>query len=178
MIAINQPNQPLMPEAVLELSVEEILPGMDISRKDPSGPTAECLVARLDQLRRFLLRKGFGEYVAERAIDRVIRAALRYLTPGSDTPTLQNRVSWLFGSALSAARQEASREGPCAYLDPMILSARFQDETDGMVAEYVHSALAQLTDPQRQAVYFCIMRGMSLAEAAAEMGCHRTTVYR
>ena len=143
-----------------------------------TGPTADCLFRRLEQLRRFLRRHGFSDYVAERAIDRVIRAALRYLPGGGAACPLRDRVTWLFGSALRAARQLAAREPACGYTDPAVLAETAAAPTDDATNEVIWAAMDQLTGPQRQAVYLNVMRGMTLAEAAAEMGCTPANVQR
>jgi hypothetical protein len=156
------------------------LPDAPMRPDNSPQPTAECLVRRIPQLRNFLRRHGFGGVVIDRAIDRVIHAAIPYIRDdGTAKPcTFGNRVSWLFGSALKAARQEAAREPRCDLIDPSLLAAKVADEQSTAAVAAVWAALDQLTDPQRQAVYFCLMRGLTLAEAAVEMGCRPTTVLR
>jgi len=135
-----------------------------------------------EQLTRFLRRRGFSEYVTERAIDRVIHEALRYL-PGkhlSRPPVrpLKNRVAWLFSSALKAARQEAMRQAVRTFRDHITLALEADMPDDCDLEAAVNSALDQLSEPQREAMYYCDMLGLTLKEAAARLGCLRTTVLR
>jgi RNA polymerase sigma factor (sigma-70 family) len=142
-----------------------------------SGPTVECLMNRIPQLERFLRSRGFSEFVAEKAIDRVIHAALRYLSDDKSVVPLRNHVSWLFGSALSAARQVASREPVCC-VEQDFLESVIAAEPDQATNELIWRALDQLTDPQREAIELTIMHGLTLAEAAMQMDCLPSTVAR
>jgi DNA-directed RNA polymerase specialized sigma24 family protein len=147
-----------------------------IQGEPDEGPSAKCLVGRIAELQCYLRRKGFRDDVIERAIDRVIQAALPYLEPSRTAPHLRNRDSWLFGSALKAAKQVASREPACSFIDPALLNSAESPEEDEDRAAAVWLALDQLTEPQREAVYWCIMRGMSLITASRQMGCSPTNV--
>jgi RNA polymerase sigma factor (sigma-70 family) len=140
---------------------------------DDPGPTAECLERRIPELREFLRRNGFHWLVIERAIDRVIRAALRYLDKDEDC-TLNDRVSWLFGSALAAARQVAQRELPCVYAPTLLAMVPTKSEDEQ--AQAVWDALDALTERQRLAAYYRVMREFTLEETAAEMGLSVCTV--
>ena len=133
-------------------------------------------MGRIGELRGYLHRKGFSDFVSEKAIDRVIHAALPYLEPSETTPPLRNRDSWLFGSALKAARQVASREPACSYIDPAQLTFAVAAEGDEDRDASIWHALDQLTDTQREAVYWCIMRGESMVTASRHMGCSPTNV--
>ena len=146
----------------------QVEPGRELS--------AKCLVARIAELRGYLRRKGFSEFVIEKAIDRVIHAALPYLEPSVTSPPLRNRESWLFGSALKAARQVASRELACSSIDPALLTSVASPVTDEGSGEAIWQALDQLTEPQSEAVYWCVMREVSLVKAARQMGCSPTNV--
>lgn len=138
--------------------------------------TAGCLVGRIGELRGYLRRKGFSDFVSEKAIDRVIHAALPYLQPSASAPPLRNHESWLFGSALKAARQVASRELACSFIDPALLTSAASPTTDEGSIEAIRHALDQLTKPQSEAVYWCVMREVSLVKAARQMGCSPTNV--
>ena len=155
------------------LAVKELLPALC---QPDDGPTACCLLGRLGELQAYLRRKGFSDFVIERAIDRVIHAALPYLEPSSTAPHLRNRDSWLFGSALKAAKQVASREPACSFIDPAMLTSAESPQEDEDRDAAIWLALDQLTEPQREAVYWCIMRGVSLITASRQMHCSPTNV--
>lgn len=138
--------------------------------------TADSLVGRIRELRGYLRRKGFSDFVSEKAIDRVINAALPYLEHSGTATTLRNRESWLFGSALKAARQVASRELACSFIDPALLASAALPATDESSDKAIWHALDQLTKPQRLAVYWCVMREVSLVSASRHMGCSPTNV--
>lgn len=139
-----------------------------------SGPNPDCLMRRLPQMRRFLRQRGFNEAVAERAIDRVIQAALPHLEAAKQGHcALEDHVNWLFGSLREAARQEASRQPACDFCDPASMVSLV---APGSQSEAIWAAMEQLTERQRQAVYYCVLRGLTLEEAANEMFCSPGTV--
>ena len=143
-------------------------------------PTAECLLQRREQLERFLSRRSekFSPWVIERAIDNVFRAALPYLSDqkACKLANAKDRERWLFGAALKAARQVASRELPCDLIDPGVLVSRLPGLTvvgTNLSArdQMLHDALDLLTPRQREALDLCIVYGLTREEAALRMNC-------
>lgn len=160
-------------------NVEEVL--HHPSLPDPDD-LARCLIKRQPQMWRYLHRRKFSPWVIECAIDRVMGAAMRYIT-GEKLCQLrdaESRRKWLFGTLLKAARQVASREFPCNMLEPSKLvallgSVRRSNEDQSLIST-LHTAIDQLTDRQREAIYWIFWRGMTHPEAARRMECKPETV--
>jgi len=115
--------------------------------------------------------------VGERGIDGAVDAALPYFGP-EPPPVLKNRVAWLFGTALRAAKRATVRELPSASVDPddLVPIPAKQDREPNNLVDLVTAALGKLTEKQRLAVTYCVMLGWSLQEVAEEMKCARRTI--
>lgn len=149
-----------------------------LSDRPSDRPTAEmspddlakCLVEKVPKLYGYLRGRGFAPFVAERACDRVVRAALPHVLghAACQLRTHEDRRRWLFRSGDYAAEQ-------LARLEPRRLAALPQCEAPrrlpDRVVDALYDALDRLTDRQAAAVWLCTMTGRSLAEAAREMGC-------
>lgn len=161
------------------VKVEEDL--LHPSLPDPDD-LANCLIKRKPQMWRYLHRRKFSPWVIECAIDRVMRAAMRFIT--GDKPCqlrdAESRRKWLFGALLKAARQVASRQFPCNVLEPSklvaLLGAVRRSHEDQSLISTLHTAIDQLTDRQREAIYWIFWRGMTYPEAARRMECKPETV--
>lgn len=152
-----------------------------------SKPTPECLVDRLLQLHRYLSRRkeNFSSWVIELAVDRVVRAALPYFKEKAcKLPDEASRRRWIFGAALKAARQVAARQVPCDMLEPCKLEAiihrRHSAEENQEWHNALYAAIDLLTPLQREAIDWCVIKGLSLHGAAERMKrspnmvkCHR-----
>lgn len=131
--------------------------------------TPECLLRRIPSLRRYLQGRGFRGIVIERAIDRAVAAAVKHLQSGR-ADAMQNRVAWLYRLTFLIARQVAQREVPCVLVEPSALDAVGSNSADDELALVIAQALEKLTRRQRDAVYYCVMLGLSPADAARTIG--------
>jgi DNA-directed RNA polymerase specialized sigma24 family protein len=137
---------------------------------------ADLLLSWIPRLQQFLRRKGFTDFIGEKATDRILQAAMCYLGDEKRCQQIRDLSAWLYGSAFKAACQEASRELKCTFVDPSTFDLQCKSEPDQDLTEQIESALSQLTERQRWAVELCIMREKSPTEAAREMKCSRSTV--
>ena len=84
---------------------------------------------------------------------------------------------WIFGSGECAARQVASRKSRFVpNQDDYPAPAAEESDRKEKVKAAGEAALPQLTEPQRRAVVCRDIRGMTLHEAAEEIGCSPATV--
>jgi RNA polymerase sigma factor (sigma-70 family) len=140
------------------------------------NPLTDRLLNQIPDIKRFLRRRGFSDFVAEKAVDRVIQAALPYLTGDANPEHIRDWHKWVFGSAYVMARWEASREPRCYFMASDFFTARMDAEEDEELRQEIQLALGKLADRQRQAVELCVMLERSPTEAAKEMKCSRSTV--
>jgi RNA polymerase sigma factor (sigma-70 family) len=152
------------------------LPGGDRALSSEQVAILNRLLGQTCKIENFLKRKNFSGYVIERAMDRLLDAAMPFIQGKADPGLIQNWDAWLFGNAFAAAKQEAFRQPVRIFFDPAILDARIEDERDEDLEELIENGHNQLTERQRDAVILCVMEGKSTTEAARIMGCSRSTV--
>ena len=141
-------------------------------------PTADCLVDWIPKLLRWIRRAGFSQIVAEQAVDHAVRKALPYVT-GEKVCLLRHRGAWLRTIAFRFACRLQRKELPHAERDLEKIPVPEQGDAGPQsqaLAKAFEAILEQLKERQRRALVCCVMRGLSLKEAAAEMECSVATV--
>ncbi len=129
-----------------------------------------------DGLFRFALAQGLAESdavdVVQEALLRAWRGRRRWRRGG-------DAVAWLFGIAMNVIREgrRRRRRDPAGGLDETLLSAPYapHDGDDGEMAALA-ACLADLPARQREAVACRYLRGLSVRDTAAAMGCAEGTV--
>src|SRR5262249_51849624 len=138
---------------------------------------AKCLLGHVEKVRRVLWRKGFSEHAIEQAITAVYQATMPYIT-GTKLCLIENRRALGVRVAVRAARHAAMREVRCCPFEPTILASTIADREccevlDSQPREVLfdyREALSHLTQQQRTAVKLCLIAGLSLRQAAKNMG--------
>jgi Sigma-70, region 4 len=147
----------------------------------PPQPAAsvECLLGRLHRIHELLVRRGFSDAVASRAVEEVLRVGLKALDTGKAAGmSAERRAGWLWCVALTAARRAAAAEPVCVSLEyepPDAHVAPPGDEHDAF-GEALREAVDCLPARQRQAVELHGLQGLSLRDAARQMGVRPSTV--
>jgi DNA-directed RNA polymerase specialized sigma24 family protein len=130
---------------------------------------AECLLGRVEEVRRVLRRKGFSEHAIDHAVTVVYRVAMPYIKC-TKICLIENRRAWVLKVAIQAAMRAARRELRCTTVEPATLAASVTDASPGEELFDICEALKQLTDQQCVAVELCILKGVSQRDAARVMG--------
>jgi DNA-directed RNA polymerase specialized sigma24 family protein len=138
---------------------------------------AECLLGRVEEVRRVLGRQCFSEHAIDRAVTAVYSAAMPYIT-GRRICLIENRRAWVFRVALRAAKRAAMHEMRCHAFDPAILATIAKDPGELEELFDIRDVLSQLTEQQSEAVQLCILNGTSLRDAARSMGIAVGTLCR
>lgn len=138
-------------------------------------PTPECLIGRVKEVRGVLRSKGFSQHAIEHAVTVVYRVAMPYVNR-TKICQIKNRRAWVFRVAIRAATRAAKRDVCSHTVEPAILAATMEDSEPGEELFDICKAMKQLTKQQSDAVERCILKDMSLREAAKEMGIAVSTL--
>jgi DNA-directed RNA polymerase specialized sigma24 family protein len=130
---------------------------------------AQCLLGRVEEVRRVLRRRGFSDQCTESAVTAVFRAALPYVT-GTKICLIENRRAWVYKVAIREAKRAAMREFRCRTLEPAVLAATAMEPGMREEAFDICDVMKQLTEQQSTAVEHCILGEKSHREAASSMG--------
>jgi DNA-directed RNA polymerase specialized sigma24 family protein len=134
-----------------------------------TAPTAECLLDRIQEVRRYLRRQGFSDNAIEHAVTVVYCVAMPYVI-GTKTCAINNRRAWVFRVAIRAAIRASRREVDRATIEPAALAATMKHPARREGQWDIGDALKPLTKQQIEAVIFCILCDMSQRAAAKKMG--------
>jgi DNA-directed RNA polymerase specialized sigma24 family protein len=119
------------------------------------------------------LGQGFAEHVAANAVQKTAAVAEKYLADGRACQ-LRNRVAWLYRIAFRAAVRIAANDPPCVWPSPGLFETtpdpRSLDDRTGLLRSIVDEVLRSLSAQQRKAVECGVLGGLSMRQAAAEMG--------
>ena len=139
----------------------------------------DCLLGRLHRIHEQLLLRGFGDTVASRAVDAVLKIGLRALSSGKAARmSSEERAAWIWTVAVNAARRAASTEIPFVSLNYEPPDSRpyvKHDEHDELW-KVVSEQIDRLPYRQRQAIILHGLQRLSFRKAAREMGVRPSTV--
>ena len=139
--------------------------------------TYDCLVQRLKDLAPVLYCR-LPAYAADCGLDAARRAGMNYIRRVQEGTAcdLTNGAAYLRKIAFRAARRLQSEEPSTVPI--WLAVAKPQDQEEDPTAKYadLHAAIASLPRRQRQAVALYFIEGMSVREAAHEMGVAPQTV--
>jgi DNA-directed RNA polymerase specialized sigma24 family protein len=136
---------------------------------------AECLLGRLEEVRRVLRRQGFSEHAIDHAVTVVYRVAMPYIK-GTKLCEIENRRAWVFKVAIRAAIRAAKREIRLNTVEPAVLAATVINPGRGEEPFDIRDALKPLTTQQSDAVELCFLGDMSQRAAAKRMGIAVSTL--
>jgi RNA polymerase sigma-70 factor (ECF subfamily) len=151
---------------------------MDKASSGDDEAFASLVRALQDDLYRFALAQGFSRADAVETVQetflRAYRGRRRWKAGG-------NAAAWFYGIMMNVTRErrrEHRRLAEVGGIDPEILKAanNEQREADPDELAQIAAAVAQLPERQRDAVVCRFLRGMSVRETAAVMGCAEGTV--
>jgi DNA-directed RNA polymerase specialized sigma24 family protein len=139
--------------------------------------TLECLLSRLHRIHALLLRRGFSDAVASRAVEEVLRVGMKALENGKAARmSPEHRAGWLWRVAVRAARRGAVREVvrfPLSFDPPDNHSRPSEEVTPLLLALY--EAVDHLPERQRRAIELHFFQGLSVRQAARETGVREST---
>ena len=141
--------------------------------------TYDCLVQRLKELAPLLYRR-LPAYAADCGLDAARRAGMNYIRRVEEGTAcdLKNGTAYLRKVAFRAAWRLQNEEPPTVSL--WFAVAKPQDQEEDPAAKYadLHAAIASLPPRQRQAIALHFIEGVSVRQAAREMGVSPQTVSR
>jgi RNA polymerase sigma factor (sigma-70 family) len=146
----------------------------------------KCLLRRLGHIHNLLLKRGFSDAVASRAVEVVLKVGLKAIASGKAAQmTKEDRAGWLWRVALNAARRAARTEPKFVALkvDPVDEHSWSGDEENEALLERneallkaMHREIDKLAPKQKQAIELHGLQGCSLREVARLIGVSPGTV--
>lgn len=140
----------------------------------PQEPTPECVFQRCQEFYDALIRRGFSDDVATRAVEVSERVALAAIDSGK-ARLLPNRTRWMWKVAKTAANRLAKKGPICVPLNEDWLIDRRQPEEliDVKAAwkrsEKIEAAIRELSERQCTAIMLVRFERFSLGDAAKAM---------
>jgi len=136
------------------------------------SPTLECLACRVPRLHNYLLRRGFEDHVAAKAVEKTVKVAEKYLADGR-AHTLRRPVPWLYRVAFNAAVRISTTEVRCTSLTNAIPSRPADHDAVDRQTSKMHALLQDgislLSFKQQQAIKCRFVLGLAIREAALMM---------
>jgi len=142
----------------------------------------ECLLQRLHPIHDLLLKRGFSDAVASRAVDVALTVGCDALSSGKAAGMSEEwRAGWLWKVALNAARRATATEPTFVALkyEPADRLSKCGEERREALQEALRREIDKLPPKQKQAMELHGLQGLSFREAARVIGVrHATVAYR
>jgi len=138
-----------------------------------------CLLHRLHPIHDLLLKRGFSDAVASRAVDEALMVGRDAISSGKAARmSAEMRAGWLWKVALNAARRAATTELSFVLLkfEPADEISERDDDRREALLEALRREIDNLAPKQKQAVQLHGLQGLSFREAARLIGVRPGTV--
>jgi Sigma-70, region 4 len=136
-----------------------------------------CLLHRLHPIHDLLLKRGFSDAVASRAVDVALMVGRDALSSGKAARMSGEwRAGWLWKVALNAARRAAATEPSFVSLKYEPLDRHSESRDDQALLEALRREIDKLAPKQKQAIELHGLQGLSFREAARLIGVRPATV--
>jgi len=138
-----------------------------------------CLLHRLHPIHDLLLKRGFSDTAASRAVDAALMVGRDALSSGKAARMSGAwRAGWLWKVALNAARRAATTEPTFVSLkyEPAYRVSECGDDRREALLEAMRREIDKLAPKEKQAVELHGLQGLSFREAARLIGVRPATV--